>query len=122
MLLFGLQIKHFAADYLLQPDWMIKGKHSVAKPGGYLHVGVHAVGSLIVLLACGVGGGLLGAILAGEAIVHYCIDFAKVRWSKAFPAAVSSRAFWAAHGFDQLMHQLTYVAMIVAVLVYGAAD
>jgi len=120
LLFVGLQIKHFAADYLLQPGWMLRGKHSVGRVGGYVHVAVHAIGSLVVLLLCGIGGLALAALVVGEAIAHYMIDLGKARWSRNHPASIDSAAFWAAHGFDQLMHQLTYAAMILAVFLVQA--
>lgn len=115
VLLVGLQVKHFVADYLLQPGWMVGDKHSFTRPGGYIHVGIHLAGSSIVLLLYGIGGSLLAALLIGEAIAHYGVDLAKARWSRGRPADIKSRAFWAAHGVDQMMHQLTYAGMILAV-------
>ncbi len=116
ILLAGLQIKHFAADYLLQTNWMLAGKCSPAHPGGYAHVGVHAIGSLIVLLLAGVPLALTMMLVVAEAVLHYLIDMSKARWSRTHSSDMQSRAFWAAMGADQLMHQLTYAAMIFIVL------
>jgi hypothetical protein len=115
-LLLGFQAKHLVADFFLQSRWMIIGKGSFSHPGGYAHVGVHALGSLGVLALSGTPVIVLAGLLLGEAIAHYLIDFAKVRWSKARPADVNSRAFWAAQGTDQFMHQITYALMIFVVL------
>lgn len=116
LLLIGLQIKHFVADYLLQTRWMLAGKASFRKPGGYAHVGVHAVGSLIVLTLAGVPPATMAVLLIAEAVVHYLIDFGKAVWSKNRPADITSAPFWAAHGADQLLHQVTYAVMVYVVL------
>ncbi|BCH26249.1 hypothetical protein MesoLjLc_61680 [Mesorhizobium sp. L-8-10] len=116
LLLVGLQTKHFVADYLLQTRWMLAGKASFRKPGGYCHVGVHAVGSLIVLILAGVPAAMMAVLLIAEAVVHYLIDFGKAAWSRNRPADITSAPFWAAHGADQLLHQITYAVMVYVVL------
>lgn len=116
LVLIGLQIKHFVADYMLQTRWMLVGKSSFAKPGGYVHVGIHALGSLVVLVLAGVPGGIMAVLLAAEAVVHYLIDFGKAAWSKNRPADITSAPFWAAHGADQLLHQITYAVMVYVVI------
>lgn len=37
ILFVGLEVKHFVADYFLQPGWVLAGKGSFAQPGGYVH-------------------------------------------------------------------------------------
>ncbi len=54
-LLIGLEIKHYVADYFLQPGWMLGGKGDFRKPGGYAHAGIHAALSFLVLLVCVLG-------------------------------------------------------------------
>lgn len=111
-ILAGLQAKHFIADYLLQPSWMIAGKASFAKPGGYAHVAVHALGSLLVLTLAGVSAAMIAGLIIAEAVVHYVIDYVKARWSLARPTDPARKSYWAAHGADQFMHQLTYALML----------
>jgi hypothetical protein len=114
--LVGLQAKHFVADYLLQPRWMIEGKASFAKPGGYVHVVIHALGSLLILAPAGVSTVMIAALVVAEAVVHYIIDYAKARWSLLHPSDPERKSYWAAHGADQFMHQLTYVVMLFLVM------
>lgn len=113
-LLIWMQIKHFVADYLLQPPWMLRGKGSFFQVGGYVHAGIHAVGTLPVLLATGVELWLCLVLFCGEFVIHYMIDYIKATLSSG--AKTSARTFWAMHGADQLMHQLTYAAIIWIVL------
>jgi hypothetical protein len=110
--LVGLQAKHFVADYLLQSRWMIAGKASFAKPGGYAHVAVHVLGSLLVLMFAGVSAVMIAGLIVAEAVAHYTIDYVKARWSVARPSDPARKSYWAAHGADQFMHQLTYALML----------
>jgi hypothetical protein len=111
ILLAGLEIKHYIADYLLQPAWLLKGKGSLTAPGGYVHAAIHAAGSLIVLVLVQVPLATIAWLCAAELVVHYLIDFVKYRYGNVKPTEKPA-LYWALHGFDQLLHQLTYVAMI----------
>jgi len=115
-LLIGLEVKHFVADYLLQPGWILAGKGNIFHPGGYAHAGIHAALSLVLLLAVGTPLGLAAALFAGEFVVHYALDYSKIQYSKGVHVDNKPARFWALHGIDQLAHQLTYVAMIYLVL------
>lgn len=115
-LLLGLEIKHCIADYFLQPGWMLAGKGDIRQPGGYAHAAIHAALSLLVLLLCGTPVGLAAALFAAEFVIHYGLDYAKIRYSVGVPIEREPRRFWALHGIDQLAHQLTYAAMIYIVL------
>ena len=112
VLLLGFQLKHFIADYLLQTGWMIAQKGDWRAAGGYAHAGVHVIGSAIVLALARVP--LLAALLllAAEFVIHYGLDFAKVRYGRGIDPDENAQRFWAMHGLDQLFHQLTYAAMI----------
>ena len=37
LLFVGLELKHYVADYFLQPGWMLAGKGDFRQPGGYAH-------------------------------------------------------------------------------------
>jgi hypothetical protein len=115
-LLIGLEIKHYVADYFMQPGWMLGGKGDLRHPGGYVHAGIHAGLSFLVLLACATPLWLAASLLVAEFVVHYALDFAKIHYSKGVHVDSRPRRFWALHGIDQLTHQLTYAAMIYVVL------
>jgi hypothetical protein len=115
-LLVGLEVKHFIADYLLQPAWILAGKGDFRQPGGYAHAGIHAAFSLVLLLAFGVPFSLAVALFVAEFVVHYALDYAKIHYSAGVDMARQPQRYWALHGGDQLAHQLTYVAMILVVL------
>jgi hypothetical protein len=115
-LLVGLEIKHYIADYFMQPGWMLGGKGDFTKPGGYAHAGIHAGLSFVVLMVCGTPLWLAAELLVAEFIVHYVLDYAKIHYSTGVHVDKEPRRFWALHGIDQLTHQLTYAAMIYVVL------
>lgn len=107
-----LQFKHFVADYLLQPAWILRGKGDLRHPGGYAHAGLHALGSLPALMMLDLNGVWIGMMMAGEFGVHFVIDHFKAIHAYKRPAAMTTRAYWAAHGADQFLHHLTYVGML----------
>lgn len=112
LLVAGLEIKHFIADYLLQTSWMISGKADFRQLGGYAHAGVHVIGSLIVLVLAGTPLATVAWLIAAEFVIHYALDYSKVRYSVGITASGTPSRFWALHGFDQVLHQMTYAAMI----------
>jgi hypothetical protein len=111
LLMLGLEIKHFVADYTLQFSWMIKGKSSLSHAGGYVHAGIHAAGSLIVFLFFGFPVWLILLLAVGELVVHYLLDYAKARFGDVVSSAEQPRKYWALNGLDQLLHHITYIAM-----------
>ncbi|APO75871.1 hypothetical protein AM571_CH03070 [Rhizobium etli 8C-3] len=114
-LLIWLQVKHFVADYLLQPPWMLEGKGHIRNPGGYVHAAIHAVGSFPALVFFGLDMGIIFGLGASEFAIHYAIDHAKAIHSRQHSGDIMTRAFWAAHGADQLLHHLTYAGILAAV-------
>lgn len=117
LLLLGLEIKHFVADYLLQTPLMLRGKGNVRAVGGYAHAGVHAVASALVLLLARVPLAPLCGLIFAEFCIHYALDFWKMQYGRNVQASTQPKLFWALHGLDQLFHQLTYAAMIFFAMV-----
>jgi hypothetical protein len=115
------QVKHFVADYLLQTSWILRGKGDMHSPGGYAHAGLHAIGSLPVLAIAGLGLIPIIVLAAAEFVVHYVIDFGKAKLSAQTHCGPTTRLYWAMHGGDQMLHQLTYVAMLYAAIRLTAA-
>jgi Protein of unknown function (DUF3307) len=122
VLLLGLELKHYVADYFMQPGWMLAGKGDFRQLGGYAHAGIHAGLSAIVLLVVQTPLATLAAVVVGEFVVHYLLDYSKIHYSRGVHVDGSPRRFWALHGIDQLTHQVTYAAIIyVVVLAKGFA-
>jgi hypothetical protein len=119
VLLCGFQIKHFIADYLLQTPKMLAEKGEIGALGGYMHAAVHVIGSAIVLAVAGTKLPILIALLAAEFVVHYALDFFKAYYGRGVHSSDQPAKFWALHGLDQFLHQLTYAAMTFVAMLYA---
>jgi Protein of unknown function (DUF3307) len=115
-----LMFKHAVADFYLQTPYQYLNKGTYGHPGGFLHAGIHAVLTPFVYLVVVPSSLLLviGITLA-EFAVHYHVDWAKEQIMHRNGWTAHDRGFWYALGTDQLVHGLTYLA-IVAVLVTAA--
>ncbi len=116
LLLVLFQIKHALGDGPLQTIRMVKEKGFYGQPGGFLHAGIHGVGSFLALLIFGMAA--MPALLLGvaEAVVHYHIDFAKESMARRNGWTQDKPTFWWALMGDQMMHQLTYLAIAYAAI------
>lgn len=114
LLITAFVIKHFVADFVLQYDYMVKQKGQWMQPGGLHHVGIHAAGTLFILLPFGVG--LITMLMAAiiDAVTHYVIDWTKQQANKGLP--MTSRKFWLLIGLDQMMHYLVYILLTWMIL------
>jgi hypothetical protein len=117
LLLLLLQVKHFVFDFVLQTSYQVKNKGTYGHPGGILHSGFHAAATALVLLVLTVPAAVLVAIVVGEFLVHYHIDWGKDQITRRF-ATGQNAFFWQMIGLDQLLHQLTYLA--IAAILYGS--
>ena len=110
-----LEIKHFIFDYPLQTPYQLKYKVTYGHAGGLLHAGLHILGSSAIFLVVHPSLGIAVAILAGEFLFHYHLDWAKGQLVMRSGLTVKDGAYWWAIGVDQLLHQLTYLT-IAAIL------
>jgi hypothetical protein len=117
LLLIGLNMKHFVADYLLQFPWMIAGKGSFRMAGGYVHAAIHVTGTAFVLWLLAVSPQLITGLVLAEFVLHFLLDFAKVHYSGEISSTERPNAYWALNGLDQLLHQLTYVGIVYFVTI-----
>ncbi len=110
--LFLLFIKHFICDFPLQANpWLYRNKGTYMHPGGIAHAGIHGLGTLLVLAPF--IGSLSMLYAAIDMLVHYHIDWAKMNISKRYDLQPNnSERFWILLGFDQLLHHITYFAII----------
>ena len=113
-----LQIKHCYADFVLQSYMQTVKKGVWLNPIGISHSIEHGICTLVVLmLFCffvpvPVGAMIIVTIL--EVISHYLIDYGKVKYGcKDHTKPI----FWSQFGLDQLLHQLTYIAIIWYIIV-----
>ncbi|GJE43316.1 DUF3307 domain-containing protein [Methylobacterium soli] len=108
-------VKHYLADFVLQTDWMARGKE---RAQGWLvpliaHAACHAALTLGVALV--VAPRLWWLALVDFAI-HFSIDRVKSvvarkgRWTQA------DAQFWWLLGFDQMLHGLTDIGLVAGFL------
>jgi len=120
LILFALfQIKHMFADYFLQTPKMLSGRGEYWHMGRAQHALVHSAGSVICFLLVGSTWLFVVLIVLFEIVVHFNIDWCKASWCEARNLDPTKAAFWRAAGFDQAMHQLTYVIMVAAWVMWG---
>lgn len=116
LLLLLLQIKHWYADFKIQTYMQTVKKGVWLDPIGISHSLDHTWGTLIALLVFSiffpVPALLIVAVGTVEGIVHYLIDYTKVRYGCKDN---TKPLFWNQFGLDQLAHQLCY--LIIAAVV-----
>ncbi|MBI1384296.1 MAG: DUF3307 domain-containing protein [Rhizobiales bacterium] len=106
-----LSFKHAIADFVLQIGYMHRNKGRYGHPGGILHAFVHALLTAPVFLIVPASQELMGAILAGEFVLHYHLDWMKEQITKGAGWTPVDAPFWYAIGVDQFLHMLTYIAI-----------
>ena len=116
-----MQIKHMFADYYLQTPKMLSGRGEYFHVGRAQHAGIHSIGSAIAFLIIGAPVTFILILVLVEWVVHFNIDWGKAKYSDAKGYGPTQAGFWRANGFDQALHQLTYVAMAWIWVTYAAA-
>ena len=119
VLLTALLAKHFLADFVLQSRFILNNRSTYGHPGGLLHVAIHASGSVVIFALFGAGPALLSMLFLFEAVVHYHIDWTKDNLNERLGLTTEDRGYWVLMGFDQFLHQLTYILMVGFVLARG---
>lgn len=108
-----LAVKHFIADFLLQSETQRREKGVYGARGGLTHAFTHVVFTLPVFWLLGVGSpSKVAALLAAEFVIHYHLDWTKEQLVRANGWGTQDRYFWWALGLDQMLHVLTYIAII----------
>jgi hypothetical protein len=116
-----LMSKHAAADFFLQTPYQYCNKGIYGHPGGLLHSAIHVALTPLAYLAIAPASLLLaGGIALGEFAVHYHVDWAKEQIGRRNGFTPQTPGFWHLLGIDQLLHGLTYLA-IIAVLIWAAS-
>lgn len=124
-LLLLLQIKHFLIDFVNQTNAEIKGKAVLGNIYGIAHSTKHAFATFIcfvpfcIFYSKGIIAQLHGVYIVGlflaELLTHYAIDYIKSNATTKLKLAQDKKGYWVAFGLDQLLHQLTYLAIALYV-------
>jgi hypothetical protein len=117
LLLLLLQIKHWYADFVVQTYMQTVKKGVWLNPVGISHSLDHVYSTLTVLLIFSIffpTSGILIIFLAFlEGIIHYVIDFVKVKYGCKDN---TKPLFWNQFGLDQLAHQACYLLIAFLIL------
>ncbi len=117
LLLLLLQIKHWYADFVVQTYMQTVKKGVWLNPVGISHSVDHIYCTLIALLVFNlffpISAFLIIAIAFLEGVVHYIIDFVKVKYGCKDN---TKPLFWNQFGLDQLAHQICYLLIALLIL------
>lgn len=124
--LFGMfVIKHFIADFPLQTIAMVQEKGQYGKFGGIAHSAIHGLFTVMIVI---IAGAIYDPFYAREYLIlsfvlgfidfvlHYHIDWAKMNINRIYKLTPTDNAFWIWLGVDQLLHYLTYILIIGAII------
>ncbi|MCX5497558.1 DUF3307 domain-containing protein [Kaistia dalseonensis] len=112
-----LQVKHLICDFFLQSSNQIENKGTYGHPGGLIHAGIHAIGSLAVFLIYPVPILTAIVILIAEFLAHYHIDWLKNVIGRHYGWTPRDKQYWWAMGADQFLHQITYLIMVAVLMI-----
>jgi hypothetical protein len=101
--------KHFLIDFPLQTPYQYLNKGTYGHPGGLLHSGLHGLGTFIVLVMFTP---LAYLFAIADFLVHYHIDYFKVKLNNHLQLTPENPRFWTLLGIDQYLHAMTYIAMV----------
>ncbi len=113
--LLALELKHFLCDFALQSEYQVRTKGIYGHLGGFIHSGLHILFTIPALLILGAGLKAIAIILAVEFVVHYHADWLKSAVDKRYNWGIDDQRYWIMFGIDQLIHQLTYIAILYVV-------
>jgi hypothetical protein len=112
----ALAAKHYVVDFVLQSDWMARGKERTHGWSGPLavHAGLHGLGMLLIVLLARPE---LWWLAPADLVIHAGIDRGKALASLRLRWPVSDPRFWWLMGFDQFLHQVTNVVLGTLIIV-----
>jgi len=111
--LLALQVKHFLCDFVLQTQYQVRTKGIYGHVGGFIHSGLHMVASLPALFIMQAPVRAIAIIMIGEFLIHYHTDWTKSNIDSYFDWGQADARYWMLFGADQLVHQLTYLAIVI---------
>ena len=112
----SFQAKHLVFDFLLQTPYQLKNKGTYGHPGGVLHAGLQAVGTLLAVIVLAPSPPIGAAIVASDLLLHYHIDWLHNRIDKRLKLTPDKPGFYYSLGVDQLTHQATYLLFLAVLM------
>lgn len=110
-----LFVKHWYVDFVNQTAAEVESKGQYLSPQGIWHSAKQGIGTWIAFLLAGTS--LFGAVLLALAdfLLHYHIDWVKMNYGNR---DITTSQFWNHLGLDQLVHSLTYLALVYLAVLY----
>ena len=112
LILVLLFTKHFLIDFPLQTPYQLKNKGKYGHAGGLLHSGLHGLATFVIFSFLTPYALVFGIV---DFLVHYHIDWAKVKLNNRLQLTPENPQFWTLLGLDQYLHAMTYIAMVALV-------
>ena len=118
-LLVLLQIKHWYIDFVNQTNDEVRSKGIYGESLGIWHSAKQGLGTLLAIIAITGNNYFLEALVIAllDFVIHYHTDWAKININKKHNYTIETPQFWWWLGFDQLVHQLTYLLVLYLVFV-----
>ncbi|MCB1508651.1 MAG: DUF3307 domain-containing protein [Hyphomicrobiaceae bacterium] len=117
-LLTYLLVKHVLFDFVFQSSWQVENKGRYGHPAGFVHAGLHGLGTFAALLLAHMPLEISAMLGLGEGVFHYHADWAKDQITRRFAWTPKDQAFWTALGIDQTVHHASYLAVAaIAVMI-----
>lgn len=114
LILFLLLTKHFIVDYPLQNSYQYLNKGTFLHLGGILHSSLHGIATGLILVFF-INVEMVIVLGLMDFVIHYFVDLSKVKINKHFGLGPSTHEqFWWLLGFDQWLHHMTYLAIVLA--------
>jgi hypothetical protein len=107
-----LQVKHWYIDFVDQSMDEVNNKGHYGKWLGIRHSLKHAGATFIIFLMF-VSSWMALVIAIIDLVIHYHTDWAKMNYGNR---DMYDPAFWNHLGLDQMVHQLTYILLILLIV------
>src|ERR1700710_2045069 len=82
--LLALQLKHFLCDFVLQSEYQFRTKGIYGHFGGFIHSGLHILGTIPALLILGAAPKAIAIVLVAEFAIHYHTDWSKSKIDQTY--------------------------------------
>lgn len=112
LILILLQVKHWYIDFVNQTEDEVKSKGIYGAWTGVQHSAKHGFATMLIVIPFI---GFEDAFLLGiiDFVIHYHTDWIKMHFGNR---DITTSAFWAQLGLDQMVHQLTYIMLVALVI------
>jgi hypothetical protein len=119
-----LTLKHLILDFFYQPPYQWANKGTYGHWGGVVHAGQHALATCIILFFFVTNPHILAALVLGEFLIHYHMDWFKMWYGKRMNykphptmgcTVKQAEWFWFMLGIDQFVHAMTYIGIVALI-------